>query len=263
MLPLVFYFALIYLPPAPSVSEMWAMYDEDTVEFQRVAKSRVNSGQWKRLTPGTLPPVGALVFAFGTRAARSLSPASARVVEVFVGGRTPLVSGHDILPWEPPVQAVTELATFLRVRHPARPICVVSGPRTQAWAQEVVDAMPPARVVNVPDLPKALAFVSQLYADPSNCTAVVLAADFEVLDFPVVQKLLQLQIRAGIPLVGRTRHEVLFGAVAAVEPYREDWVFPPQVPADARIFMNGAIWRFLKLPKANVSKRWEPLTLGN
>jgi hypothetical protein len=131
------------------------------------------------------------------------------------------------------------------------------------WAQEAAAAMPPSRVVELNELTDALSFVSRLHADPSACGAVVLAADFDVLDFPVLQALVQLQVRARISLVARTRHEVLLGAAAAVEPYWEDWAFPPSKPVGARVFLNGAIWRFLELPKAPLPACWAAAVLGN
>lgn len=259
---LALYLSLLYSQTS-AAGVVWAFYDEKMAEYRRVAEPQVESGQWRRLSPGMTPPQDAWIFAFGTRAAQSLPAGSSRVVEVFVGGRTPYVQGHEILPWEPPAQAVADLAVFLRHAHPERPVCILAGPRTREWAQEAASAMQNAQALDFRDLAEALSFVSRLHAKPSSCAAVVLTADFEVLDFPVFHALAQLQIRAGIPLAARTRHEVLLGAAAAVEPYRKEWRFPPASPNDARIFRNGAVWRFLGLPDAALPARWEPMTLGN
>ncbi len=261
-LPLCLYFLLF---GSSSAQGPWVFYDEEIPEFHRVAGPRIQAGRWRRLTSGPLPADGGVILTFGTRAARALSsPADGRsqVVELFVAGRRPLVPGHEILPWEPPPAAVAEVVAPLRALAPNRPVCLLAGPRMREWAQEAAAVLPDAKAVDLPDTPQALAFVSRLHADPSSCAVIVLTADFEVLDFTVLQALIHLQHRRRIPLVARTRHEVLLGAAAAVEPYRDGWDWPASGETGARIFCGGP-WRFWGLPDPRFSPRWGAVFMGN
>lgn len=243
------------------VTPVAVAYPAGTPEYERVAGPRLTSGAWQRFTGARALIPGQIVYTFGTRAAREVVAPGHEIVELFVAGRTPLVSGHRRVSWEAPAMAWEHLLSHFGAALAGLPVCVLTTPGLLGGGDP--PAVPRgARVVSVRDAGEALAFSAALARGRHTCGGVLLAADFEVLDARVFDQLARLQTVAWIPLFGRTRHEVLLGAVAAVEPLVEDWDPAGGLSVSGQIFYNKHIAAWFGVGALPASGRWRTQALA-
>ncbi|PKN47510.1 MAG: hypothetical protein CVU59_02655 [Deltaproteobacteria bacterium HGW-Deltaproteobacteria-17] len=231
-------------------------------EFDRQIKSRLADGTWRRLTDGVAPAAGQVVYTFGTAAALATRLPGRRVVEFFVAGSRPLVDGHEIVAWDPPPGAQLFLFNEFSKGRQGRSFCVLATPRTAESARRLVmdsSGLVTAETVKTPG--EALRLAADLIAGRRRCAGVQLTGDFEVLDSVVVEGFVRLQVRAGIPVFGRTRHEVLMGLTAAVEPQYESWEPQGLRPPGGQIFYNKYMSSWFGVEEIN-SMQWKPQALA-
>ena len=235
---------------------------EDVQEFERPLRPRLAEGSWKRFTGAGDLVDGQVVFTFGSRAARETRLPGRRVIEFFVAGSRPLVEGHELAPWEAPVGAHLFLLNRFAANRAGRAFCVLATPRTREWAQRLASSS--AGLVQSQDVENpsaAMQLAADLIAGRRRCAGVLLTGDFEVLDWRVLETFVQLQARAGIPVFARTRHEVLLGAVAAVEPQYESWDANPASPPSGQIFYHRHMSAWFGVEEI-VSSEWKPQPLA-
>jgi len=235
-------------------------YPPGVPEFERAAAPRLASGAWVRFTGvGNLAP-GQVIYTFGRRAAKSLELPGFLVVEHFVAGERPLHPRHGRVAWEAPVEAWEALlGQFSRVAA-GRPFCVVETPMLARRSPAPLPSG--ARRLVMDSRERALSLAADLLKGRQSCGGVVLAADFEVLDSLVLEAFARVQARAGIPLFARTRHEVLMGAVAAVEPQAVDWDADGGGTITGQIFYNKAVAAWLGVAELVVPSRWRSQALA-
>ncbi len=242
------------------VTPVAVAYPAGTPEYERVAGPRVASGAWERFTGARALRPGQIVYTFGTRAAREVVAPGHEVVELFVAGRTPLVPGHRRVSWEAPAEALEHLLSHFGAAMAGLPVCVLT--TTRLRGDDAPAAPRGGRIVLVRDSTEALAFSAALARGRHTCGGVLLAADFEVLDARVFDQLARLQTVAWIPLFGRTRHEVLLGAVAAVEPLVEDWDSAGGLAVSGQIFYNKHVAAWFGVGALPASGRWRTQALA-
>lgn len=250
-------FQLLFRAPSPPVA---VAYPAGTPEYERLAGPRLASGAWERFSGARALRPGQFVYTFGVRAAREVSAPGHEIVEHFVAGRGPLVPGHRHVSWEAPVEAWDHLLSHFEAVRAGMPFCVLTTPRLQGV--DAPAAPRNARTILVRDSAGALAFAAGLVRGRHACGGVVLAADFEVLDAMVFDMFARLQTRAWIPLFGRTRHEVLLGAVAAVEPQAEGWDSAGGVSMNGQIFYNKHVAAWFGVGALPDSPRWRTKALA-
>ncbi|MBU1242068.1 hypothetical protein KKD52_06610 [Myxococcota bacterium] len=231
-------------------------------EYERQIRHRLADGSWRRFSPGAELAPGQVVFTFGSKSALATRLPGRRVIEFFVAGSQPLVEGHEIVAWDPPVGAQLFLFNEFAKNRQGRPFCVLATRRTGEWARRLVmesSGLVTAETVKVPG--EALKLAADLIAGRRSCAGVQLTGDFEVLDSVVLEAFVRLQVRVGIPVFGRTRHEVLLGVTAAVEPRYESWDPQDFQSTGGQIFYNKYMSMWFGVEEIN-SPQWKPQSLA-
>jgi len=235
---------------------------EGVPEFERQIVPRLADGSWRRYTAGAELAPGQVVFTFGSKAALATRLPGRRVIEFFVAGSRPLVDGHEIVAWDPPVGAQLFLFNEFAKNLAGRPFCVLATQRTGEWARRLVmesTGLVTAETVKSPG--EALKLAADLIAGRRSCAGVQLTGDFEVLDSAVLEAFVRLQVRVGIPVFGRTRHEVLLGATAAVEPRYESWDPQALRAPGGQVFYNKYMSNWFGVEEIT-SPQWKPQSLA-
>ncbi len=236
-------------------------YPPGVPEFERAAAPRLASGAWVRFTGAGGLARGQIVYTFGRRAARSVELPGVLVVEHFVAGERPLHPRHGRVSWEAPVEAWDVLLEQFAKVAAGRQFCLVETPMLARGSGAAPLPRGTRRVV-VDTRDQALQLAADLLKGRQTCGGVVLAADFEVLEHLVLEAFARVQARVGIPLFARTRHEVLMGAVAAVEPQAADWDADGGGTVTGQIFYNKAVAVWLGVGELAGSPRWRTQALA-
>ncbi len=233
-------------------------FPDGVQELERVAIPRIQSGEWKRFTSVQDLSRESVVFALGSFAARGIRDPGARVIEFFVAG-TPLVEGHEIISWEAPVEAWQFLLDLFPQKGRDVPFCALSTSRTRIWTEQLVSRSGDQVVlVQVSGISAALEVAAELLEGSRHCSGVILTNDFEILDADVLMAFLQVQVRLGVPLFARTRHEVLRGAAATVEPRYQSWDPSSEAPVSGQIFYQRDVLAWLGIRRPTSHEGWNP-----
>ena len=252
------FFWLAFVWMRSQSGQVFVEHPAGVIEYERASLPRIQRGEWKKYNNNKELDKNSVVYVLGSRAAVGFTNPGVRVVEFFVAGR-PEVPGHELLSWEAPPEAFSHLFDAIPLR--GGRLCVLVTPRTRAWSARLLEREPVrVSLEEVVTPSQALRKAGRFARD--ECRGYVLTNDFDVLNAVVLEAFLRVQAGTGRFLIGRTRHEILLGAMAAVEPQVVAW--DPAAPGamGAQIFQHSLLTTWLGAGRVKPSPVFRPQFLS-
>jgi hypothetical protein len=236
------------------------VFPEEIIEFERFWTKLKSLGKFKRANLKNSQPTTKKILALGPSAAKFLKNNKGEVWELFVAG-SPIVKKDKIIPYQSPPQKWVNLFLKIKPKNKSNsPLVFLTTPRLKTDSLAVAELCKEVgiltRVIVVTSEKMALQSLISIHNKKTSTWGIKLAHDLKIITPRVLFLSLKLQYRDGIPIFVRTKHEVLAGGIATIEPIMDpQWVLnrflstetKPPYTKQAKLFYNTQALKSLRI----------------